>query len=404
MTDFYSDEAAKWGQAAEAAAAKLQAGVKDAVAGAGARGFMAVPGVVAEVVVTHALGVKRALAQANADIYKDGLEQIFEADTTDQKVGFGLAKLEQELYKDTLDNAFMVEAAADDAYFQRYRGRIEQIKADTDKRQAAIIEERAAIEHQVNYWREQQIAAEGATLDAEARLASTRLATAQEKLKIIPYLTQIVAAEQRMVAAEQKKAAARLKVLALEADIAAIRELMVPLYLEKAAATQDLAEAVTQEAQDRKALELMGYDKLALKKAQEDAAHQIREKEMLHEAARLEYARADRETELAKARARNTLAAYEHGIRSQVVALDKSLALDKVATKLANQLTKTLTELTHERDIYQLTAALATGETAAKVNAAAQEAASEASAVRASANRRATHYLENYIEQSISKG
>ena len=293
--------------------------------GSGWPGFAQVPGDAMETILDAGYESKMSLVEANAKIFQEGVEDRLKEEETGQKVAFGLAKLDLEYYRAQLEYAHEIEKAQADMELAERRAFIDRLKSDVEARQAAIIEERARIEAEVNYWKRLAIEAEGVALESQVELAQEKLKTAQERLKIIDYLYQVIAAEQVIIEAEKRKAAALQKLLAKSKELAEIKKTLIPLMEEKARAREDQAEAIKDEAHWREELELLGYRRLELKDAQEEAEHRIRQAEEDFEEFRLAYVKADRLTELARMQARTLLLEYENFIRDQVLTRKKSL-------------------------------------------------------------------------------
>jgi hypothetical protein len=325
--DYPGKEAAAWGQQVDVATRKLRVQARAVLSDAAARGFEEVPGPTMEAIIAASTDTKVALTDANQKVYQEGIREVEKAVETDQKVAFGLAKLDYGAYKAALENELDLQKAWGDLLMTERRAALEILKSDVEKRQAAIIEERALIEHEVNYWKGLAIEAEGLALDAEVELANEKVKTATEKMKIIEWLYRIMEAEQLVIAAEYKKAAALEKVLVKEEELIEVKKTLIPLQKKKAAARLEQADAITEEAEVRKEIEELGYERIELKKAQEEAEHQIRLAEEDYEEARIEYTRADRMTELTRMTSRTTVMEYENEIRDLII--ERRAALEK---------------------------------------------------------------------------
>ena len=281
-------EAAKWGQEVDTIARKFVDTERSILADAAGRGFCAAPGAALQNIQDVALAAKAQLTEANTKLYAEQMDRAFKEEDTQQKVVFGLAKLDAELYKAEVDNALLIEKAESDMTLNERRAMIEEMKSDVDKRQAAIIEEKADIEHEVNYWKLQAIEAEGLALDAELQLAREKVKTAEEKLKVINALYEVIAAEQLVLLAEQRRAATLQKVVEAEKQVAEIQKTMIPYMIQKADARLVQAEAIKEEAYAKKEIEELGYRRIELKQQQEDAEHQLRGAELALEQSREE--------------------------------------------------------------------------------------------------------------------
>jgi len=326
--EYPADEAAKWGEKVDGLTRKFRGTVRGLLGDAASRGFEVPPGPTMGLIMEATVDVKVALTQENQKLYKDGLQRIDKELETDQKVSFGLAKLDFEAYRAALENELELQKAWGDMVLAERRAYIERLKSEVDKRQAAIIEERALIEHEVNYWKAQAIAAEGLALDAEVELANEKVKTAQEKMKIIEWLYRIIEAEQLVIAAEYKKAAALDKLITKEEELIEVKKTMIPLQKQKATARIKQADAITEEAGYKQEIEELGYERIKLTAAKEEAEHEVRLAEEDYEEARIAYTRADRQVELTKIQDRTTMISYENTIRGKII--DRRGALDKV--------------------------------------------------------------------------
>jgi hypothetical protein len=330
--EYPADEAGKWGQEIDGISRKFQGEVRNALTEAAGRGFPAPPGPVLELIVATGLAAKFKAAEVNAKLYQGLTDRRLKEEEVDLKVVLGLAKLDLEVLKADYDNAHDLAQALEDKNLSEKRATIQKLQSDVDKRQAYIIEERANIEHEVNYWKRLAIQAEGIALDAEVQLAQEKLKTAEEKLRIITYLYQVIAAEQVALVAEQRRAETLQIVIEKEKEVVEIKKTMIPLYKEKSAARLEQAEAIKDEAAVKKEIEELGYRRIELKRAQEEADHQVRQAEEDFEEAHLAYVRADRLTELTRAKARTLLLDYEGQIKEKLIKMKK--ALDKEERRL----------------------------------------------------------------------
>ncbi|MDI6854390.1 MAG: hypothetical protein QME75_12395 [Deltaproteobacteria bacterium] len=326
--DFPKHENAKWAQAANAAADQYAKARREALEESAALGFAAPSGPALERVMEAGLEVKGKLTEANARIYQEERERLFKLQEMDLKLALGWARLALKAYQQALLNRLAIEEAEAEAAKTRTRGDLERLNAETESRQADIIRLRADIEGEINYWRRQLVEAERLSLDAEAALINARMLTAEEKLKTIDPIYEVIAAQELTIKAELKKAAALELVAEAEKRVAEVKKQMVPLYLEKAAARETLAEAVIREAEVEKARIELGYDRLALKDAQEAAEEDLRQAQIEHELAQEAYVRAEMVRQTAAAEARTLLARYAN--ETQEALLDLKLALDKL--------------------------------------------------------------------------
>ncbi|MEW6385898.1 MAG: hypothetical protein AB1491_00055 [Thermodesulfobacteriota bacterium] len=398
MASHDPNETARWGRAVEEAMGKYRQNTDKALAEMASRGFMSPPGVLLEIMVEEGLEAKKGLVKANAEIYKVRREMLAKDNETEQKYVLKLLKLEAEAYRAGLENAYRLEEAQASASLDEYRAKIERLNAETDKRQVRLITMKADVERQVNYWKKLQIIAEKQNLEGESQLIAERVRTAEIKLSTLDLLALIVQAEQLVLAAERKKAEALRRVVDASRQVAEIKKTMIPLYKEKAAARMQQAEAITREAEDKKELELLGYEKVEVIRTRHAAEHDEKLAEALYEQTRLEFVRADRLTALYRAQASRLLNEYENYIRNLVISVQERTGLLKAALGAHASYIRTM--LDAQGDIASITAAAA-GELAeggAKANAALSVGAAHVAQITASATRSTRHIVERYMD------
>jgi hypothetical protein len=402
---FDSNESSRWAQAVSAATTKYRQTVDKLMTDAAARGFMAPPGQYRLAVVESALEAKQELVKANADIYKARREMLAKDDEVEQKYILKLMKVDVEAYRLGLENAYHLEEAKQAATLDEYRAQIDRLNTDTDKRQVRIIMEKAEVERQITYWKRLQLAAESQSLDAESQLIKEKIKTAEVKLATLAYMDLILAAERLVLTAEKKKSEALVKVVAASQRVADIKKSMIPLYLQKADARKDQAEAVIKESEDKRLLELLGYDKVELARQKHMAEHEESLAEAIFEQAKLDYVRADRLTEILRNQARRLLTEYETHIRKRVLAIQKTMGLEKAGLSHIASLIKTQLDTKGDMAYYTAQLQAAINEGSAEVASTKAVGDARVSQILASATQKTKRILKEVIErQSIRSG
>lgn len=328
--EYPKHENAKWAQVVNAVTDQYAKVRKEALEQSAALGYPVPSGPLLENVLAVGLEAKQKLTEANAKLYQDERERLFKLFDLELKLSLGWAKLSLKAYQQGLLNRLAIEEAEAEAAKTRARADLEYLNSEIESRQADIIWMRAAIEAEINYWRRQLVEAERLSLDAEAALIQARMETAEEKLKTIEPIYEVIAAQELVIKAEMKKAEALEKLAEAEGRVAAIKKEMIPYYLRKAEAREQLAEATIKEAEVEKARIELGYQKIALKDAQEAAEHDIRQAEVDFELAQEEYVRAEKNRQVAHAEMRTMLQQYQNQIQESILAL--KLILDKMGT------------------------------------------------------------------------
>jgi hypothetical protein len=145
----------------------------------------------------------------------------------------------------------------------------------------------------------------------------------------------VIAAEQLVMVAERRRAATLEVVLEAEKKVAAIKTEMVPYYLEKAKAREELAISIVKENEIREELEKLGYDRLDLKLVQEYFEHLSREADEDYAMAEASLTRARGTTEVARNHLRRLILEYGNQIRQEIINLKEQLEKDGIDFKLS---------------------------------------------------------------------
>lgn len=404
MTDFNRTESARWAQENQKVIGELHAGVDKVLAEAASRGFSAAPGETLAAILGAGQAAKDKLAEGNAKIYDDRRKILFEQDEFAMKVVVQVAKLSMELYREELINALAIEQEENQALKQRGLADVERMNSEVDARQVAIIRDRAEMERRITVLKEALVAAERTTMVSERALIMAQLATAEKKLEIIDSIYQVLAAEELVLAAENRRAATLTVLLAAQRIVADIKKAMVPFYIEKAKAREDLAEAVTQEIPIRKAIKELGYDRIAVKTAEETSNHQVREAEETVELARLSWTKANKATELARTQSRRLLQEYANVVRAEILAKKKSLEMDGIDLRLTTSLARQAIGVNDDVAISDHEIVNLTAELSSILSNLSGMASDEASKVAASASQISKTATTHLISRKIVEG
>lgn len=404
MTDFNRTESARWAQENQKVIGELHAGVDKVLAEAASRGFSAAPGETLAAILGTGQAAKDKLAEGNAKIYDDRRKILFEQDEFAMKVVVQVAKLSMELYREELINALAIEQEENQALKQRGLADVERMNSEVDARQVAIIRDRAEMERRITVLKEALVAAERTTMVSERALIMAQLATAEKKLEIIDSIYQVLAAEELVLAAENRRAATLTVLLAAQRIVADIKKAMVPFYIEKAKAREDLAEAVTQEIPIRKAIKELGYDRIAVKTAEETSNHQVREAEETVELARLSWTKANKATELARTQSRRLLQEYANVVRAEILAKKKSLEMDGIDLRLTTSLARQAIGVNDDVAISDHEIVNLTAELSSILSNLSGRASDEASKVAASASQISKTATTHLISRKIVEG
>jgi len=333
-------ESAHFAQASDELLGKLTDEVDKALSDAAGRGFPMPGGDTLAEILAATGEAKGKLAEVNGKIYELRRGVIFQEDEFAMQFIVKVGKLAMELYREEIMNALTLEAAEADALRETNRADVARMNSETERRQVAIMQNRAEAERRVTVTKQALVDAEEKTLPAERTLIEAQLSTAAKKLEIIDSIYAVLAAEQLVLAAEQRRAASLSKVLAAEQIVAAVKKEMIPFYIDKASAREELALATQAEIPVLKAIEELGYDRIALKDAQEDFQHQEREADLDLIMAQEEYTRANKTTEIAWRQSRRLLREYANQVQDLILAQKKDLQEAEVNLRLDTALSR----------------------------------------------------------------
>ena len=368
------------------------------------RGFPAVTGEGLGQLLDIGFKTKLKLTEANGKLYEEERTRFLEIVEFEMKLAVQVNKLAMELYKEKLMNALLVEQAQVEARADYYRGDIERMSAETEKRQIAIINAKAAAEHEVNQYRLQVVEAERLTLGADLLLVRAQLETAQARLAIIDSIYEVIAAQALVIAAENRKAAALELVIAAEQQVAAIKEGMIPGYMQKAAAKMELAGATTEDAVNRKSIELLGFQRNALKLAEANAESAIRGAELSYDMAQQALVRATGAVEVLRNQSRADVVTAQNSARRNAIDIRKGAEETRGAIRWEADLLSTTARVgaaTTEADAH---ADIISAEIGQLVQNISSVGASATRRIEASTNRQITDERESHTYEHIQKG
>lgn len=365
--EYQRDESAKWSEAVNKSIEKWETGVQTVLEKNAARGFAAPTGETLGMILDVTLETQMLLTEANGKIYTDQRERIYQMEEFNLKLAVELAKLILEWEKADLLNQIAEEQAQQDAQIEMWRGDIVRVNAEVERREAAIIMAKADIEQEITAYKEQEIRVEIEALGVEEALIQAKIATAQAKLAIIDSLMEVVNAEHLVVAAEIRRAAAMEEVLAAKEALAAIQQSTIPLHMQKAAAREEQATAATEEAQVKGQIESLGFQRIALKTAQEGADSAIRGAELSYEDAQASLVKATAALEVARNQARLTVQGASNSARTAVIAGNAAIKEGEIDIRLDAMLQRKTIESNAETSLYGFLAGLAGSSFANKI-------------------------------------
>ena len=195
--------------------------VEDAVAG---RGFLSRPGYLGGMVTSVERDLKFALSDINYAIMKDAVDRQLAQDSHDYEIMFKAARYAWELEKTQTLTDLEREFATLKQTRQLAEDELARLKIETDLRSLELLAAKVVIETEMESIKREQLALRTQVLPYESNLAQERLATARAKLAVIPYVKNIIAAEQLLLVANEANAD-RKEALVSEKELLADKKL-----------------------------------------------------------------------------------------------------------------------------------------------------------------------------------
>lgn len=318
-------EHAKWATKRRPVMNEYVNGVKEALNNSAERGFSKPPANMIGNIVEIGKITKLKLIDANGALYQEQSNIIYQQAEFDAKMVWEYDKLILATYIQDLLNALAIENAQMDEAFKMDKAYINKLKADIDARNYDLIIGKADIDSQLIDYKIREVEAERLGLGKELELIAAQIITAEERLKIIPWLNELIIKERAILVLEEQKAVVLQAIIAIERDLAAIKESMIPLYEEKADAKTQQAMAITDEVQWKEALINLGFDRIDLKATEVAADITENEKKELLEEYQLNLIKASNALDLAKSNYSIALTDYKTSVATTVIDLRENI-------------------------------------------------------------------------------
>ena len=254
--------------------------LQDAVA---ARGFQEAPGYLAEAVTDLEQATKLRLSTLNYEIVKAAVEREIQQTGHDYDIAYKEARIAFELEKSQLLTALQQEYADLEYTMALKEQEVEYLAVEAFIRSLTLITLRAAIKEEREALEQELINVKRLPYDTEIRLIQAKQATVEAKLMLIPYLENIIDAGQRLLTQEEINIGYKEDEIQAREALVDNKEALLSVLDEKAGATMDLADAITEEIEFRK--ERLA---IALKKAEANQDKAQNEKNHLETEAAIE--------------------------------------------------------------------------------------------------------------------
>lgn len=300
-------------------------GVKAALNDSAARGFSKLPANVAGNIMEAGKIVKLKLTDVNGAVYQEQVGIMFQQEEFETQMAWEYDRLELALYVQALLNALALENAQMEEAFKMDKASIRQLNAEVDARNYGLIVGKANIDSQLIGCRTREVEAERTGIAKELELIAAQIETAEERLKIIAPLKELITKEQAILVLEKQKAVVLQAIIVIKEELAAIKESMIPFYEEKADAKTQKAAAIIDEIQWKEALINLGFDRIDLKTAEVAAELTENEKKELLETYQFNLIKANNTLSKAKSDYSVALTEYSSTIAKQVITLQETI-------------------------------------------------------------------------------
>lgn len=315
----------KWANEKAPVMKQYEDGMKTLLNSAGERGFDIAPLATLKDIFDLDEAAKLKLTEVNGKLYGEQIAILFQMEEFDLKLAIEYAKLILAKYIQDLLNTLSIEKAGMDEQYRMDLAYIKRLKADVDKRNYDLIIGRANIESLLIDYRTRELEAQRLGMDKELELIAAQMETAREKLKIIPWLLELIQKERAIIDLERQRAVILQAIIIIKEQIAAVKEGMIPLYLDKADATNLLADAITDEVQWKKALIELGFERILVEDAKADATVTENTARAAIETLRLAYIKNSNAVAKARSQFDISLSEYSATIARQINELEKTL-------------------------------------------------------------------------------
>ena len=250
-------------------------------------GFYLRPGHYSGGITEIELSAKLALSEANFKIAQDAMGRDLSRGRVHYDLIFAEAKMEWEVEKAGLLADLEKELADMEVAAAAAREAAERYIIEIGLRKLAIAAAKRLIEMQKMELKLQLADTETLTLEAELALIQEKVKTAQMKLEIIPYLEQLVGAEERLLAAEEGNIVHKEALAAARSALVEKKWQIIPYLQEKAAAQVQLSEALIADVAVQEEIMTAAIDRAISEKVKSARQREILEAQRALEALRL---------------------------------------------------------------------------------------------------------------------
>ena len=170
------------------------------------QGFLYRPGFLADMTTQVETALKFKLSDLNYEIVKQAIERELAQTGHDYDIAAKEAMIAWELEKAQTLTELAQEFAYNKLLLEMDKEELNRAKIEIDLRQLVIMAAKTAIDIDMELLRQELPAIERSTFSAEDALLVAKLATANKKLEVIPYIEEVLAKQQLIINAETDNA------------------------------------------------------------------------------------------------------------------------------------------------------------------------------------------------------
>jgi hypothetical protein len=246
------------------------------------RDFPLPPGPLQKGILDLNLLAREGLREANAKVVEAEITEEIRQSEIDNRKAIEAARMVFDADKSALLNALELEMAELETGYDLAEEELKLTALEIDRREILLIEAKTAIDLEKEEIRRELAKTDRLTWDTERLLLFARLETAQEKLKIIPYLSALLAKEREILEVLRANAGIEEELIGAQEGLIEAKEDLLPLVSEKANRRSELADArLIQAGVDRERI-ILALQKAVLERQKTDAAVLVAQGEREH--------------------------------------------------------------------------------------------------------------------------
>jgi hypothetical protein len=192
--------------------------LESAIAG---RGFSFEPGFMYSFINNLEIDTKQKLSDINFQLLEQAVERELKEARIDYDIAFKTAVIAWELEKQELISAWAEELALLKMEDSQSENTVKRYAIEVGKRAIELINAKTAIALQIEAYQKQLAELDGQPTSYEVQLANAKLLTANKKLELIPYISQLISVEWNILDKDKILANKELVISAMLIQLAA---------------------------------------------------------------------------------------------------------------------------------------------------------------------------------------